>query len=156
LKGTPEEGTPEYDPNFVFGGKRIISEDNWPEYEAQGVGNVIDAIPEEDDAIRRALSDKVRIYGDANILLGDAFDADAGRPLRHKPGIGIYATAQGIEDGRHRYPDAVPHWLRQPPVLKMPDGRRIVARPGKRVKIRRSDAPAGDADTASSDIPPEP
>lgn len=143
-----EEGIPnaEDGPDFVFGGKRVISEDNWAEYEAQGVENVVEAVPEDDiDMLRDELAEKGSLYGVGNLLLGDAFDVDAGGPLRHKPGIGIYITSDGAAQREGRGAEASDQEQgHRPPILKLPDGRHIVARPGTHVEIpsRREDIAA--------------
>jgi len=129
---TPPAQPPEYNPNFVFGGNRVISEDNWAEYEAQGVRNLVDAIPEDDDtALRKELSLEGRFYRPGNLLLGDAFDAETGRPLRLKPGIGVYVTAEGREHFRLHF-DKSSTRPAPPPVMVLPDGTSVVARPGVR------------------------
>ncbi len=90
-----------YEPDFIFGGARIVSEANWAELQQQGVRNLVEAIPDDDDdALRDELKWKGLFYGGANLLLGDAFDKDAGRPLRNKPGLGLYTTPAGLEEAR--------------------------------------------------------
>lgn len=132
-----KEQSPEYRPDFVFGGNRKISEENWLEYEAQGARNVIESIPEEDEeALRKELEWGRRYYGAENILLGDAFDADAGRPLRLKPGIGIYVTAEGGEYNRRHFGKSTSAPTKHPPVMILPDGSSVVARPGTKVKVQ--------------------
>jgi hypothetical protein len=127
--------SPENEPNFVFGGARVISEANWSEYEAQGVRNVVDAIPPEDEnALRDELERKGRSYGTGNLLLGDAFDQEASRPLHLKPGIGVYVTAEG----RKRYQSQAGSKPKRPPVMLLPDGTAIVARPGVRFSMKHS------------------
>jgi len=120
----------EYEPNFLFGGQRVVSEANWEELKARGVRNIVPVIPEDDDkALRERLEESGRAYGVEHLLLGDAYDGEAGRPLRLKPGLGLYATAEGIEQsGTHH----------GPPILKL-GNRRRVARPGLRAEIFRED-----------------
>lgn len=130
-----QEQPPEYNPNFVFGGNRVVSEENWAEYETQGVRNIVAAISEDDEAaLRKALSADARLYLPENLLLGDAFDAEAGRPLRLKPGIGVYVTAEGQEHYHQRFgkPSATPPNL---PRLRLPDGTHTVPRPGAQIRI---------------------
>jgi hypothetical protein len=133
MNKTPEDPS-EHNPNFVFGGNRVISEENWSEYEADGVSNLIEAIPDSDEIeLRRELSRIGHFYGTENLLLGDAFDADTGRPLRLKPGVGMYVTTEGREHFRHHFQSAArPSHL---PRLKLPDGTYAVARPGTKVKV---------------------
>lgn len=132
MKETPNDGPTGYEPDFVFGGKRVISEESWHDYEAQGVKNVTEVVPADDEkSLREELERRGRDYGAENLLLGDAFDVSTGRPLRHKPGIGVYTTAEGVE----RYSGHA-----HPTVLKLPDGQRIVARPGQRIRFTPPDA----------------
>jgi hypothetical protein len=136
LTETPDIQPKEDNPNFVFGGNRVISEANWVEYEARGVRNVVEAIPEDDDAaLRDELARKGKDYGATNLLLGDAFDQEAGRPLQHKPGVGLYVTAEGAEEYHGRLP-----------VLKLPDGRTFVLRKGESLRFPRNTATSADPD----------
>lgn len=110
------------------------------EYEAQGVSNVVEAIPDDDEtALRKELSLDGHFYGAENLLLGDAFDTDAGRPLRLKPGIGVYVTVEGREHFLHHFRSSAES--ASPPVMVLPDGRKIVARPGTQIKMRRDRPP---------------
>lgn len=121
-----------YEQNYVFGGNRIVSEAHWAEYELAGVRNVIESIPDDDiETLRRVLADGEHWYGAANVLLGDAFDIESQRPLAHKPGVGLYSTAQGLERARllGRQDTSTP--TARKPVLKLPNGRRIVLGPGE-------------------------
>jgi hypothetical protein len=140
MKETPDEQT-EHTPDFVFGGKRIVSEATWPEYEAQGVSNITAAIPEDDEKrLREELERRGRDYGAENLLLGDAFDVETGRPFHHKPGIGVYATAAGVE--RHR--------LSHTPVLRVGD-RSFVLRSGETGDFSQPDVPpSADKDSGKS------
>jgi hypothetical protein len=82
------------DPNFEFH-HDVIREDNWTEYEARGF---------TPDAGRRVINqrDILRevqvsrgVFGLHNVYTGDAWDDEAGRPLRHKPGKSVYIDVQG-------------------------------------------------------------
>jgi hypothetical protein len=140
MNDTPTGESPGYRPDFVFGGNRVISEETWSDYEAQGVSNLIEAMPGNDEAaLREELSRKGHFYGAGNLLLGDAFDADTGRPLRLKPGIGLYVTAEGREHFHRRFQSSTKS--DSSPVMVLPDGTHIVPRPGVRVKARRPDQP---------------
>jgi hypothetical protein len=144
-KELPERRS-EHNPNFVFGGNRIISEENWTEYEVKGVRNLVAAIPDDDEvALREELSADARLYLPENLLLGDAFDAEAGRPLRLKSGIGVYVTTAGQEYYRRHFgrPSATPANL---PRLRLPDGTHTVPRPGTQIRIPHQ--PHHDADGA--------
>jgi hypothetical protein len=74
------------EPNFTLPRHGVIREDNWAEYEAQGFRPV----PEDEKSAGN-------YYGVANVYTGDAYDWDAERPLRHKPGVGVYTNAAGLE-----------------------------------------------------------
>jgi hypothetical protein len=74
------------EPNFTLPRHGVIREDNWAEYEAQGFRPV----PEEEKSA-------ASYYGVANVYTGDAWDWDAERPLRHKPGVGVYTNSAGLE-----------------------------------------------------------
>jgi hypothetical protein len=122
-------------PNFVFGGNRVVSEENWAQYQAEGVVSIIDALDEGDlEQFRATLAKEVEGIGVENLLLGDAFDRDAGRPLRHKPGVGVYATAAGIEREEALVKAGR---LRERPFIVLPDGRHVVAQQGaRRIRVR--------------------
>jgi hypothetical protein len=82
---------PSYEPDFVLPRQGVIREDNWPEFAAQGFRPVT---PNTDYARR--------VFGVEHVYTGDAFDYDEQRPLRHKPGIGVYVDAEGLELARER------------------------------------------------------
>jgi hypothetical protein len=129
MNETASESASEYKPDFVFGGNRKISEENWLEYEAQGVHNLVESMSEEDEeALREELARDGYYYGTENLLLGDAFDVESGRPLRLKPGIGIYVTAQGREHYRQHFDESTS--VQTAPVMILPDGTHIVAKKG--------------------------
>ncbi len=77
-------------PNFEMPHHDAIHEDNWPEYEARG----FEPIP---DVSMSSLQGMRNIYGAHNVYTGDAYDGDAGRPLRHKPGGGLYTSPEGLK-----------------------------------------------------------
>jgi hypothetical protein len=87
------------DPNFVLVRINAIHEDNWPEYEAQGFVPLkpIDR-PDPDPTAFGELDITRSVHGDANIYTGDAWDEQAGRPLRHKPGGTMYLRMEAEED----------------------------------------------------------
>jgi hypothetical protein len=65
----------------------VIREDNWPEYEARGFFHLARGTYEEAQAS----------LGAANVYIGDAWDDEAGRPLRHKPGTSFYSNDDGVD-----------------------------------------------------------
>lgn len=126
-------------PNFVFGGKRVVSEENWAQYQAEGVVNIVDSLDEgEVQKFRESLAREAEGIGPENLLLGDAYDREAGRPLRYKPGVGVYATAAGLEREQAL---ARAGRLHGRPVVVLPDGRHLVARPGAVLRVRHQRRP---------------
>ncbi len=79
----------EYEPNFELTHHGAIREDNWAEYEAKGFQ------PVEDLGLRFVQG----FYGVEHVYTGDAYDEKAARPLRHKPGTGIYVSPEGLAVG---------------------------------------------------------
>jgi hypothetical protein len=79
----------DHTPNFEMPHHDAIHEDNWAEYQAKGFEPVSDVKAEHLDAMQN-------IYGAHNLYTGDAYDDDAGRPLRHKPGGSIYTSPEGL------------------------------------------------------------
>jgi hypothetical protein len=76
----------------------VITEDNYTEYWARGF-RIINDLPltgdekEDDTNLGVARLD----YGDDNVYTGDAYYADEGQPLSHKPGKTIYIRPEGLE-----------------------------------------------------------
>lgn len=129
----------EHGPDYVFGGNRGVSEDTWPSHEMAGVENVIEALPEDDpEALREALAVEGHFYGSEHLMLGDAFDQASQRPLRHKPGIGMYTTRAGAVRResilRTRSEDSGN--LRVSPILKL-GSRTVAMAAGDRISIKR-------------------
>src|ERR1700729_3104093 len=91
----------EYTPNFELSHRDVIHEDNWSEYEAMGFRPV----PEP-------FGSGQAMYGVENIYSGDAYDYDARRPLRHKPGTSMYTSPEGLERAKRQ---AIEHrkWMDQ-------------------------------------------
>jgi hypothetical protein len=86
---------PDRTPNFELPLHGVISEDNWPEYEAKGfkpISTILGTV--------RTLDYAQSHYGVEHVYTGDAYDDDAQRPLRHKPGTGIYVDPDGLELGK--------------------------------------------------------
>ena len=75
-----------YTPDFELPRQGAIREDNWAKYEARGFRTV----PEPFDGAQM-------FYGIPNVYSGDAYDHEAGRPLRHKPGTSVYVSPEGFE-----------------------------------------------------------
>jgi hypothetical protein len=82
----------DYEPDFVLPRHDVVHEDNWSEYEARGF------VP-----VAAALDDAQECFSTEHIYTGHAFDYEAGRPLRHKPGVGVYASPEGIEYFKELY-----------------------------------------------------
>ena len=80
------EAEPDYEPDFVLPRHDVIHEDNWLEYEARGFFPVPIA----------ALDLAQEFFSTEHIYTGHAFDYEAGRPLRHKPGVGVYTSPEGF------------------------------------------------------------
>jgi hypothetical protein len=87
----------EYEPNFVFAHINAIHEDNWAEYEAQGIVP-LKPIGRPDLPTADGLAPTQNVYGRANVYTGDAWDEKEDRPLRHKPGGTVYVRIEAGED----------------------------------------------------------
>jgi hypothetical protein len=83
---TPENN--DYVPDFELH-RDVVSEGNWLEYEAKGFSEFMPYTNEDDLSFAR------NVCGIEHVYTGDAYDDDAGRPLRHKPGRSIYVDPQG-------------------------------------------------------------
>ena len=83
-----------YIPDFELSHRDAVRESNWSEYEAQGFGVVWEAVDPDDSLGQLAFARDE--FGIANVYTGDAFDHEADRPLRHKPGMGIYVSPEGV------------------------------------------------------------
>lgn len=83
--GHQSEGR-DHEPDFTFPHHDVVHEDNWEEFRAKGWV----AVPEE-------LKGAQAYFGTENVYTGDAYDVDADRPLRHKPGVGVYVTPEGLK-----------------------------------------------------------
>ena len=99
----------EEDPNFVLPHIDAIHEDNWPEFEAQGVRVEYNDVTRED--MPEMLGFVQHRYGVENVYTGDAFDEKEGRPLRHKPGSAIYFHPDGLEYARRQHQEFM-QWMR--------------------------------------------
>ena len=83
---------PEHTPDFELPRHGAITEDNWPEYQARGFVWLWNG----DDStlsVRFAQS----CYSAAHVYIGDAYDDDEQRPLRHQPGVGFYSDPDGLK-----------------------------------------------------------
>jgi hypothetical protein len=88
-------GKPGYDPDFELPHHGVIREDNWTEYQAKGY------VPVPED-----LKGAQNVFGTEHVFTGDAYDPDEERPLRHKPGVGVYVDPEGLkhwEEKKRRY-----------------------------------------------------
>jgi hypothetical protein len=91
--GTGESG---YEPNFELSRRGVIREDNWPAYLANGFFVTLQVDAAED--LPEQLKWMQDIYGGEYVYTGDAWDYLEERPLRHKPGIGIYVDPEGLKN----------------------------------------------------------
>lgn len=98
---------------LVFPNRDAVREDNWEEYKSKGFGVLWPSI-DRDDYGERVVTYAQWEFGTGNVYTGDSYDDEAGRPLRHKPGMGIYVSPEGVE-----YHDA-----RRAQRLKYEDARR--------------------------------
>lgn len=78
--------TDEPNPNFVLPRYDAITEENWSEHQAQGFVPVVES-----------LKFAQAYYGTENVYTGNKWDADAGKPLRHKPGKTVYVSPAGLK-----------------------------------------------------------
>ena len=86
-----------YEPDFELSHKDVVREDNWAKFEANGF-RVLSIATDIDDTLGHVMLAQDE-FGIGNIYTGDAYDDQEGRPLRHKPGVSIYVSPDGI---RHR------------------------------------------------------
>lgn len=77
----------QYTPDFELPKHDVIHEDNWPQYQARGFVEVSEL----------GLDLAQSLYGAENVYTGDSYDYSATRPLRHKPGIGVYVSPDGLK-----------------------------------------------------------
>jgi hypothetical protein len=83
---------PDSTPNFELPRHGAIREDNWPEYEARGFQPIMNS-----DGSLVSIGVIQDSYGTAHVYTGDAYDGETGRPLRHKPGTGLYTDPEGVK-----------------------------------------------------------
>jgi hypothetical protein len=100
-KETPAD-EPEHTPDFELPRHGAISEDTWPEYQARGFQPIYNAADDKELVLRLRLTQGG--YGTEHVYTGDAYDETEQRPLRHKPGIGVYVDPDGlvVADGNRR------------------------------------------------------
>jgi hypothetical protein len=79
---------PDHTPNFDLSRHDVIHEDNWLEYEAKGFRPVTTPFDYAQS-----------VYGIEHVYTGDEYDYEAERPLRHKPGTGVYVDSEGLKIG---------------------------------------------------------
>lgn len=89
-KETPAD-EPEHTPDFELPRHGVIREDNWPTYQARGFRPLWN-----DDSSTLSDGFAQSLYGTAHVYTGDAYDEEEQRPLRHKPGVGIYSDPDGV------------------------------------------------------------
>jgi hypothetical protein len=85
------------DPNFVRVRRGVITEGNWPEYQAKGFVFLENQQEPSDATHHSRVEFDEKFFGAKNVYTGHAFDLDEGRPLAHKPGLGIYAGPDADE-----------------------------------------------------------
>lgn len=83
-------------PEFVLPHRGAVTEANWHVWQAEGVRPVpgFEAMTRDTTRVLHLLQ---KTSGTENVWTGDAFDLAEGRPLADKPGVGIYATEEGIQ-----------------------------------------------------------
>jgi hypothetical protein len=67
--------------------EHVIREDNWFEYQTRGFSPVRRCTRKEAETF----------FGADNVYPGDAWDSEADRPLRHKPGTTYYTNYDGLD-----------------------------------------------------------
>jgi hypothetical protein len=82
---------PEHTPNFELPRHGAIREDNWPEHQAAGFQPIWNS-----DGSARSFGFAQMLYGTEHVYTGDAYDDGERRPLRHKPGVGLYTDPDGV------------------------------------------------------------
>jgi hypothetical protein len=94
----------DHQPNFELPRYGVVREDNWEEFRAKGYSVVFSDLDGDETRISASsiLAAEESNYGVENVLTGDAYDYEADRPLRHKPGIGIYVSPEGREHAAKR------------------------------------------------------
>lgn len=85
---------PAYEPDFELSHRDMVREDNWAEYQALGF-QPFWANTDADDSLKY-ISFAQSEFGVGNVYTGVAYDYDEERPLRHKPGVGIYVSPEGL------------------------------------------------------------
>ncbi len=86
---------------------QLVDEMNWRwwnERAALGEGGLFvafDALRE--DEVEEALRFARMMYGEEEVLTGDPFDRERGRPVRSQPGVGIYVTPRGRAYAEERW-----------------------------------------------------
>ena len=86
-------------PNFELPRHGAIREDNWADYQTQGFVPVHNVEDSKDVFFLRV---EQNAFGVENTYTGDAYDYDEQRPLRHKPGFGIYTNPAGLQHNKHQ------------------------------------------------------
>jgi hypothetical protein len=83
-----------------------VTEENWQELAAEGISVLAPCL--DDKTLPAYLQYAQSMWGVAHVLTGDAFDENEQRPLRLKPGHGIYVRPEGrqyFEELRGYHPD---------------------------------------------------
>jgi hypothetical protein len=83
-----------YEPDFELSHRNVIREDNWPTYESKGF-RALSITTDADDTIGHVRLAQEE-FGIGNVYTGEAYDRESGRPLQHKPGLGIYISSEGV------------------------------------------------------------
>jgi hypothetical protein len=99
--GEPEHSTTPSNPNFTLPKRDAVSEGNWTEYESRGYRPLVEGAV-SDKGLTHMIDSAQHFYGTENVVTGDAYDLEAGRPLHHKPGRSIYVSPEGIEYAKER------------------------------------------------------
>ena len=95
-----DPGIPSEEQEFILPNLEAVHEDNWQELAAQGVTVLESCISDNDLPVYLQFCQAT--WGTPNVLTGDAFDEDAQRPLRLRPGHGLYVRPEGWQYYRER------------------------------------------------------
>jgi hypothetical protein len=77
-------------PDYWAEHRKVIHEDNWPDYQARGFVPIPPSLEECDDDLVFLL------YGLNGVYSGDGWDVEAGRPSKDKP-ESFYTNPDGLE-----------------------------------------------------------
>lgn len=97
----PVPPQPGNEPNFERPLRDVISEANWPEFQAKGFVFLENQADTRDETVASRVDEAVRFFGRTNVYTGDAYDWHEQRPLANMPGLGIYIGPEGDVELAH-------------------------------------------------------